>query len=162
MSQHPHTSRYARLVSGFSAAAFALLMTVTLQQVEVQDSPLMARAALDCTKMPVAIAKCEKKQALCVRKASTKTTKCNQKADKTFRSCQSKAVKAKATCLKKAKTESDVKICLDRQVIAQNTCISTFDAAKLNCTADGSSNEVDCGTAAELCKVKIEETYIDC
>lgn len=32
MSGHPHSSRYARLVSGFAASAFALLITLGMQQ----------------------------------------------------------------------------------------------------------------------------------
>ncbi len=35
MSGHPHTSRHARLVSAFAASAFALLVTLSLQQRQV-------------------------------------------------------------------------------------------------------------------------------
>lgn len=157
MSKHPHTSRYARLVAGFAASAFALLIASAVHYAEAQETQLHANVtttesttAKACSRTRKSLDSCAVRATKCIEKATAKQPLCVKKAEDRVVKCSNSAAKKLNDCQAKANTPEKLA-----------KCAKKFDDARIDCNTAYDKAVVKCGTLDSV-TAKCEEKEREC
>jgi len=147
MTNHPHTSRYARLVAGFAASAFTLLIASAVHYAEAQETPLTGQVSStlkDCQRTRKTLDKCAVRSAKCKEKAAVRQPACVKKAEARMVKCSDTATKKLNTCQAKADTPEKLAKCSKKFDDARLSCGTAYDKAIAKCgSADEASMRCD-------------------
>lgn len=147
MKNHPHTSRYARLVAGFAASAFTLLIASAVHYAEAQNTPLtgaVSSITKDCARTRKALDKCAVRSTKCKEKAAVRQPACIKKAEARMVKCSDSATKKLNTCQAKADTQEKLAKCSKKFDDSRLSCGTTYDKTVAKCgSADEASARCD-------------------
>lgn len=156
---HPHNSRYARLVSVFSASAFALLVTITTQAqggMSSQAASTVDGAEKCATMLTQGQERCAQKKDACTQAVTAHQAKCAEKVTKKFADCNANAEKARLNCEEKGKAD-----CETRFTTAQAACSTKQGTGTAYC-GELALNTSKCESKYETCQGKLEAVHTKC